>query len=386
MNIVLTIIALQQGLFSIGWWMAGTWLGLSRRAATHWGTAAMSSGAALLLILQRGQWPDFVTIVVANLLAMGAFLVMRRGVQIFLRLRTTDRESLLLLALVLLALGAYEANPVNGRLAVLATSCLIAWTLLRCAVETHRALHRAGDHLAARVVVLPFALLGAVYTVRVAVGLWQPELAARPLDQSTHFNAGVVVMFMVAGLLLNMALAYLVANRLVRRLQRLAIHDPLTGLLNRRGLAPRLTRAAARRRRFDEAYALLVVDVDHFKAVNDQHGHAAGDAVLVQLGGLLSGMARDVDAVARIGGEEFCLLLSQADEQGARLAADRLCQAVRAAAWPQTQAALTVSVGVAVAGAPDEAAQDVLARADAALLHAKAAGRDCVVLDAAAPH
>ena len=77
MSIVLTIIALQQGLFAIGWWVAGSLLGLSRRAAWHWVASALGSAVALMLILQRGHWPDLLTIVVANVLAMSAFLAMR---------------------------------------------------------------------------------------------------------------------------------------------------------------------------------------------------------------------------------------------------------------------------------------------------------------------
>jgi diguanylate cyclase (GGDEF)-like protein len=385
MNIVLTIIALQQGLFAVGWWVAGSLLGLSRRAANHWVAATLFSALALMLIVKRGQWPDWMTIVLANVLAMGAFLVMRRGIQVFLRLPTADREAGLLMAGVLVGLGAYVADRGNGRFAVLATSALIAWTLLRCAFESHRALRASGDGGASRVVAAPFALLGVVYAVRVAAGLLRPEVAAQPLDQANGFNGGVVIMFMVVGLLLNMVLAYLVANRLVRRLHHLSIRDPLTGLLNRRGLAPRLTREAARLRRYGEHYALLAVDVDHFKAVNDRHGHATGDAVLVQLGALLRDMARDVDTVARLGGEEFCLLLPQGDLAGARLAAERLCHAVRQAVWPQVEGPLTVSVGVALASGRDENPQAVLARADAALLRAKASGRDRVVLDEAVP-
>ncbi|MFO1274139.1 MAG: GGDEF domain-containing protein, partial [Rubrivivax sp.] len=178
---------------------------------------------------------------------------------------------------------------------------------------------------------------------------------------------------------LNLVLAYLVASRLVRRLHELSIRDPLTGLLNRRGLDPRLSREAARWRRYGEPYALLMVDVDHFKAVNDRHGHAAGDAVLVRLAKLLRDVARDVDTVARVGGEEFCLLLPHCEPEGARNAAERLRQKVRQSSWPVPAGAVTVSVGVAVsegAGAPIS----VLARADGALLQAKHEGRDRVVV------
>lgn len=380
MNIVLTIIALQQGLFAIGWWVAGSLLGLSRRAAGHWVAATVASALALTMIVKRGSWPDLITVVLANVLAMTSFLAMRRGVQIFLRQPTTDREALLLLAGVVVSLGAFVHDAGNARLAVLATSTLVAWTLLRCARESHRALRAAGDHGAARVVAAPIALLGAVYALRVVFGLLRPDIAARPIDEGNTFNSGVVITYMLVGLLLNMVLAYLVANRLVRRLHQLSIRDPLTGLLNRRGLAPRLHRAAARQHRYGEAYALLAVDVDRFKAINDRHGHAAGDAVLSQLGALLRDVARDVDTVARLGGEEFCLLLPHSDLAGARQAAERLCTLVRSSVWPQIDGALTVSVGVALAGEHDATPQHVLARADAALLRAKAGGRDCVVL------
>jgi diguanylate cyclase (GGDEF)-like protein len=380
MDIVLTIIALQQGLFSLGWWLAGTMLGLSRRAALHWGAATAGAALALVLILQRGRWPDFVTIVVANLLAMGAFVAMRRGVQIFLRLPSTDRESLLLLLALCGPLGLFTADAAYGRVAVLAASALIGWTLLRCAFEARQALRQAGDLLAARVVFAPLALLGTVYAVRVGYGLLRPEVAARPINEGNGFNGMVVISFMGVGLVLNMVLAYLVANRLVRRLHQRAVRDPLTGLFNRRGLAPQLQREATRLRRHGQAYAVLAVDVDHFKAVNDQHGHAAGDAVLAQLGQLLQHAAREIDTVARLGGEEFCLLLPHSDLAGASQAAERLCRLVRQAEWPPLATPLTVSVGVALAGVEDLTPQAVLARADAALMRAKQAGRDRVVV------
>jgi diguanylate cyclase (GGDEF)-like protein len=380
MEIVLVVIALQQGLFALAWWVAGWALGLSRRAAYHWVAATLAAALAIGLILQRGRWPDLLTIGVANLLGMSAFLAVRRGVQVFLRLPTRDIEALALLGGVVLALGLFVADPAYGRVAVLATSALAGWTLLRCAWEAHEALRRQGDSVAARVAAAPLALLGAVYTVRVVLGLLRPEVAARPLSDANAFNAGVVIAFMVVGLVLNLVLGYLVANRLVRRLQQLSILDPLTGLFNRRGLAPRLLRGGARWRRYGERYAVLALDIDHFKTVNDRYGHAAGDAVLVQFGALLRTLARDVDTVARLGGEEFCLLLAHCDHFGAEQVAERLCRLVRETKWPQTGAPLTVSVGVAVVDGGESSAA-VLQRADTALLRAKAHGRDRVVID-----
>jgi diguanylate cyclase (GGDEF)-like protein len=382
MTIVLAIIALQQGLFALGWWVAGWGLNLSRRAAGHWVVASLAAAASLALILQRGHWPDLLTIAAANLLAMGGFVAMRRGVQVFLRQPPTDLENGALMVAVSVVLGLYLLDAEFARLAVLGASSLIAWTLLRCAYESRRALRAVRDPAAARVVAVPLALLGSVYALRVLFGSLQPEVAARPLHEDNPFNSAVVVSFMVVGLLINLVLAYLVANRLVRRLHQLSIRDPLTGLLNRRGLAPRLVREGTRWRRQQGGYGVLVVDVDHFKAVNDRHGHAAGDAVLVRLAELLGQVAREVDTVARLGGEEFCVLLPGADVVQAHQTGERVCKLVRGSAWPVPAAdggGLTVSVGVAVV-AGDDGPHRVLARADAALLLAKKGGRDRVVV------
>lgn len=383
MDIVLTIIACQQGLFGVGWLLAGLRLGLSRRAALHWMVATWSAGLALTLILQRGHWPDWLTIVVANLLAMGSFIAVRRGVQVFLHLPASDRESALVLLLVLAVMTGFAFDSQLASAAVVTAALLMAWTLLRCAWEAARALRRSGDRAGALIVALPLALLGLVYLLRGVTGVLRPDLAAQPLNAQNTFNTGVVVSFMVMGLVLNLLLAYMVANRLVRRLHQRAVRDPLTGLLNRRGLMPQLLRQSVRLQRHREPYAVLVVDVDHFKAVNDEYGHAVGDQVLVRLGELLHQAAREIDTVARVGGEEFCLLLPHADLNGAEQVAERLRQRVREADWPPLQQAVTISVGVALASAADDSAQAVMERADQALLQAKHLGRDRVVLAAA---
>jgi diguanylate cyclase (GGDEF)-like protein len=172
----------------------------------------------------------------------------------------------------------------------------------------------------------------------------------------------------------------MVVARMVLRLQHLSQRDSLTGLLNRRAFMPLLGRQSARLRRYGETYALVTLDIDHFKAINDQHGHAAGDAALVALAGLLREAARGVDHIARLGGEEFCMLLPHTDLDGAVKLGARVRDLVRQAPWAHIGDSLTVSVGVAVAQHASETGADLMARADKALYRAKAAGRDCVVL------
>ncbi len=376
---VLLLIVLQQGLCAFSWWVGGWRLGLSRVVSAHWMAAAFSAAVGLGLILQRGVWPPILTLVVANLAIMFTFVAMRRGVQVFLRLPVTDREHVGLLALDALLLLGFVVGE-NTTVAVVGASVPIAWTLLRSAWETHAALAREGSIATARVVATPLTILGGLFALRAVVGMFAPEVAARPLHEANAFNGMVVMVFMLVGLLLNLVLALMVVGRLVSRLQHLSERDALTGLLNRRAIAPLLLREAGRLRRYGESYALLMVDVDHFKAINDGHGHAAGDAALVQLAQVLRQAAREVDSIARMGGEEFCILLPHCDLDGAKRLADRVHAAVHEADWSGCAQRLTVSVGVAVAQAPEEGSEAVLERADRALYRAKSDGRDRVVV------
>ncbi len=183
---------------------------------------------------------------------------------------------------------------------------------------------------------------------------------------------------------LNAELAEHVATveRLRAALAEEAVRDPLTGLHNRRHLDRELDAAVAGTGA--GPVAVVAVDVDHFKSVNDRWGHAAGDAVLQSVADELRAAARAEDVVARVGGEEFVLVLAGADAGAAATRAEELrarCAAL-VHAVPGGSTALTVSIGVAVAGHAGDGGTAVLARADAALYAAKAAGRDRVVLAA----
>ncbi len=167
------------------------------------------------------------------------------------------------------------------------------------------------------------------------------------------------------------------------RLEHLATTDPLTGLLNRRALSDRLTTEMERALRYDTSVALLLVDLDHFKRVNDTYGHLAGDGVLRTVAELLTEQARSSDLVARYGGEEFLIVLPETDDAGAHVLAERMRERVAEhafRAWedgPTLQ--LTASIGIATFPSERiESVEDLFARADRALYRAKADGRDRV--------
>jgi diguanylate cyclase (GGDEF)-like protein len=178
------------------------------------------------------------------------------------------------------------------------------------------------------------------------------------------------------------------------RLVRSGLTDVLTGWHNRRYLQSRLREELARCRRERSALTCLMIDVDHFKRINDRHGHLAGDEVLRQVAQCVEGAVRGSDVAARYGGEEFVILLPGTGHEAGGLLAERIRRAVADETFQITSSAeplsVTVSIGVAEhrAGGDTEdlkvAGERLLARADVALYEAKAGGRNSVALAASA--
>jgi diguanylate cyclase (GGDEF)-like protein len=156
----------------------------------------------------------------------------------------------------------------------------------------------------------------------------------------------------------------------------------VTALLNRRALVDRLSHEMERARRYATPLALLMVDLDHFKDINDTHGHLVGDEALREVARLLQSAVRNVDIVARYGGEEFAIVLPETSNEGAVAFAERVRERVAEHVFANERLPslrLTVSVGVASVPAADiESVEDFFARSDEALYRAKAGGRNQV--------
>jgi len=166
-------------------------------------------------------------------------------------------------------------------------------------------------------------------------------------------------------------------RELETELKQLAFHDPLTGIANRRQLQDLLDAEAHRATRYASDLSVIMLDVDHFKPINDRYGHAIGDLVLQELVRVVGERLRSIDTLGRWGGEEFLILLPETDSQGAHRLATELREAIAATAMPGP-GEITVSQGVAQYR-PGEPARDLIKRADDALYQAKRSGRDQVI-------
>src|SRR3989344_227189 len=379
-HLLLAYVMLTYAFTTSMWFIAGTWMGLSRKAASDWLRANLMAGLALVLLLMDIGLPRPVCLLLSSSLLILSSVSLRRGLQSFFRQpHAVVRQ--VLVAAIPTALNFLVWLPMGLITTGIVSSCLVAAAILvKVACDTHTVLareFRPGTALAADV------MLGitAFFFVAIAIGAlisrflptWMPETD----------TVQTVLAISASGLSISVCfvLGYIVVMRLVYRLQHLSQHDSLTGLLNRRAIENSLDKEAQRLQRFGEIYSVMLVDIDHFKRINDPLGHAAGDEVLRAVATILKDHAREVDRVARYGGEEFCVLLPHTDHEGALQAAERLRSAVHRTdiPWQDEQICVTISTGLATAQDPDEPLHALLKRADDALYCAKTEGRNRVV-------
>jgi len=208
------------------------------------------------------------------------------------------------------------------------------------------------------------------------------EAAALRTERFNWFMAavGAAMMALLGAALIGAASAHRRTLALTAALQRRATTDALTGLANRRHLVAAVDTEVRRARRTGRALSLAILDIDHFKRINDTHGHPGGDAVLREIAAVLRETTRAGDLIGRIGGEEFAVLMPETDTAQA----ERACERLRAAVAARTMSLggnvatrVTVSTGVALLSA-SEAGDQLMCRADKALYEAKAGGRNQV--------
>ena len=234
-------------------------------------------------------------------------------------------------------------------------------------------------------IVVPLAALFSIY-----VGMYLAATYFGPL--SPIAGSALVALY-----LFNVSVFFAMASYTARffyqrvrqsesQLREYAARDALTGLFNRRYLLELAGREQTRARRENAPLSLAIADIDHFKSINDSHGHETGDQVLVHVAGILERCCRAGDTVARWGGEEFLFLLPNTNADEATLFATRVCETVAEQSFPREDPptlACTLSLGVACLS-EDESLTEALARADAALYESKTAGRNRVTANSPA--
>lgn len=233
----------------------------------------------------------------------------------------------------------------------------------------------------ARLVAVGFAICSALLAVRTWASLQvRPEAPPAAIFRASLLEHAIIVGIFVGFFALSLSFVILCGEALNRELARQATTDSLTGCLNRRTVEERTEREAARARRHDRALSVALVDLDHLKAINDEHGHAAGDAALRHIGRAFAQTVRSQDLFGRYGGDEFLLVMPETGRVEALAACERVCRAVKDAIVEHGGARLPISVSVGLASAQGSAVDfaTMLGAADEALYAVKHSGRNSV--------
>jgi diguanylate cyclase (GGDEF)-like protein len=386
-DIAFAMNAVMQGVFC-GIWLLGSWvIGDVRRAALHWSAFAGLSTLAFVALIVALRQPmsgaaEYLR-ALGNLFGLFAILALHRGVRLFVEAPLPTRTHALALGVVLAASWLGLA-PAHAALRVSVNSAVLTAIALAIAAD----LYRYGRDVVRRrhswLLVVPLVATATGFSVRGVRALWHPESVATEMIVDSALNVVSAILYMVIALTFHATLMGLVVGRLLADLRYRSHHDGLTGLLNRRAVEEALLAQVQRSRRTGESFAVLMLDLDHFKTINDRHGHAAGDRALKHTAAALKAELREVDAVGRFGGEEFLVLMPGATIQTARPVAERLRTALVADA-PRVEGQtllLSASIGIAQWREPAEEPTRLLMRADAALYDAKLRGRNCVMVDA----
>ncbi len=380
---LILLIAAQLTLYALGWAVCSMVVPEERAAALNWCLFGVLAGVGLLLIGLRTEDRGWWAYCGSNVFTTLSYLALLRGGESFVRLPPRNAEHLLVAAAIVAVFVLFgpSAEHAPARLLFLygVSAALLVRTLLRLQAPIR-------TEFGAKVlwVVMPSGvLIATIFVGRVVQQAMHMDLPLE-LHRAGPDNTPTMVGYLVGAALFNFGFLSLLIMRLTRRLRELSRLDPLTGLLNRRALGLELEREWRRFRRDGTPLAVLAIDIDHFKAVNDNLGHAAGDAVLVAVAQQLRASARQTDVVARTGGEEFVLLMTGAQPQGAEEAAQRLREAIAGATvvFAGRGMAVTVSVGLALPEAADADASALMQRADKLLYRAKSEGRNRVCFDA----
>ncbi len=335
----------------------------------YWAIGPAVIFLSTLLFGARDILPELLTVTTANLLLLLGVFSLYFGSVRFYRQTIDARRWIAAIIVVIAVTSWYTFAKPNYNARLLLIACFMGFIFIRHALLIARF---GGTSFSARFTLLVSVTEALVLLLRAASAL---ATESTNLLQSSPIQSIYITAYAVAMLMLTVGLVLLAADRLRSELEHLATHDPLTGILTRRALLDRCALELARCLRHDRSMALLMLDLDHFKAVNDQHGHLVGDHVILNFVARTSGLLRQIDSFGRFGGEEFIVLLPETNPTDAMVVAERIRAAV---ATPSELPAYTVSIGVTTRSYGDTTVDELLARADKALYQAKANGRNRV--------
>lgn len=374
-EVAFLFVALVQGVFAL-LWAVGAGLVAAPRPLLYWASWAGFSAVTWVILGLTFESPPLLGILIGVI----GVTALERGVSTFTGRPCRNRLHLTLLLVVVVAnLTLTELSTRHLQAAL--NYGVLAWLYANVGADIYAHARRALRSRWAVILAIPVSLGSLICALRVISALIDPTSVVDVMAADSALNLQTAFFAVALTMMLNATLVGLVVSRLVSELQHLSRHDALTGLLNRRAMAEVLEAQLRRSRRTREPFAVMMLDLDHFKHINDRHGHPVGDLALKHVATLLRSAVRAADQLGRFGGEEFVLLLPDTTLEQAEHIAENLRELLQRSPLDGDVAriSLSASIGVAQWRAGADDISRMLSRADAALFQAKVQGRNRVV-------
>jgi diguanylate cyclase (GGDEF)-like protein len=369
--------------------MLPLWLQNRKRYAgiSFWMVDFMLQAIGQLLLLLRGTIPDFVSIVIGNTAIMAGMTILFVGLERFVGKKGIQIHNYALVAAFAAVHSYYgvinpnlEIRNINISLFIIIISFQCVWLMFRRVDDSFKRLTRGTGAVFFLYLFLSFCRVIIDSIAQSGTDFFKPS----------PFDIIIVLSYQMLGILLTFTLILMINGRLLMdirsyaeekkkmagELSRLASTDTLTGINNRLKLDRTLTAEVLRSKRYIRSLSVMLLDVDHFKSVNDTYGHIMGDMVLQKIAAIIKEHVRKVDTVGRWGGEEFLIVSPETKLRGAVKLAEKLRKKIGNHSFPRV-GKKTVSIGVAQLR-KNEWDEDMLSRCDEALYRAKRKGRNRV--------
>jgi diguanylate cyclase (GGDEF)-like protein len=324
-----------------------------------------------VLLLFSGSIPNFLSIAVSHCLLLSAFVLFYTGVLHFFKSPRRIRYAWALT--VAASILTIYLNLSHNRTTALTYVIALSFFLIRGVIALEIFRQAAG-----RIFLKIFAFLMAAYAIFALNRVYFLLVLGHPPSPHQREILQIVSVLLSVSFVFLIGLSFLLmlTSDLLTLVKDESERDLLCGVLNRRGIEQKLDAELKRAIRAGQNLAIALIDIDHFKAINDHAGHAAGDSALRDVVSAISGRLRPHDLLGRFGGDEFLLILPHTSSSEAFTVSSRIEQSVRELSIPGEAIPLTISIGLTQATS-GEVAAPLLARADKALYNAKNAGRNC---------
>lgn len=371
------IIALIAGMAACTWALMTYPLKLYKRASIRFSLSNIAIIFAVICSAARASSPSSIMWVMTDLAMIMALVFYQLAVSKLFRLPTYVSQMQFVLVCVLVTLIVdYTFTPPAYYISTVFYA-LAALIMMHTVRIKYLSLKHEFSPVVAQLLSAPDFLFTTLLYLKVLSAFVLPHDTIVRLFEHQYNNPFIMWGYITFTLMLNISGMATTISRMIMKMKDMAEHDQLTGLLNRRAIARELNGLWARQIREQRSFSVLMLDVDHFKDINDNLGHDAGDDAIVFIAKTLDTHTRESDYVARFGGEEFLLVLPDSTLEDARKVANKLCDYFAGNSWRMGEKPITVSIGVANSNQCDSV-DKLLSKADRALYAAKHGGRNQV--------